>query len=321
MNKQTSWRVLAGLALLAAALVAPLDAQAGRGRGRLNGVVVDESGIPVAGIVVRLEFEKGGLKDETTTNAKGEWSFMGLGTGGATLTADREGYIPAMSQLRVSQLDRNPPVKLVLRVDPEKRARIKDEASLQELDRGTLLYNERKFDEALQVFQKFLADNPSVFQIHFNIGDCLREMNEYDKAAAEYNLALTAAREKADIVMQAKALASLGTLFLRQDKFKEAQDFFKQSIDLNPKDEILAYNVAEICFGNNKTDEALQYYGLAARIKPQWGDPHVKLGYVWLNKGDIAKAVESFNEFLRLDPQSDQAPAIQALVDSLKKAK
>ncbi len=35
---------------------------------------------------VRLEFEKDGLKDETATNSKGEWSFIGLGTGNVNLS-------------------------------------------------------------------------------------------------------------------------------------------------------------------------------------------------------------------------------------------
>lgn len=321
MKRKLSWMHMAGLVVLVASLALPAFAQAGRGKGRLKGVVVDDAGNPLADVRVRMEFEKDGLKDETITNKKGEWNFIGLGTGGVTLYASATGYLDAMTQVRVQQLEPNPPVTLTLRVDREKKARLKDETSLQALDQGTALFNERKFAEALAVFEKFAAENPTVFQIHFNIGDCHRESGDFDKAAAEYNLALAAARDAADTIMQAKGLSALGELFLRQDKFKEAQELFKQSIALSPKDEVLAYNVAEICFANNKSDEALQYYQLAAQIKPDWSEPHVKVGYVWLNKGDIAKAIDSFNMFLKLAPQSDQAPAIQALVDSLNKAK
>jgi tetratricopeptide (TPR) repeat protein len=321
MKRTLIAHMLGAFIAMSAMLIAPLYAQAGHGRGRLSGQVVDPQGKPIANAVVRLEFQGGGLKDQTTTDSNGAFGFIGLGTGGANIFASAEGYLDAQTQVQIQQLNRNQPVKLVLAVDIEKKARVKNEATLELLEQGNKLFADGKFAEALQVFQQFTADNPEVYQIHFNIGNCFREINEPDKAAEQYKLALDGAKAKADTLLQAKAFASLGELSLRREKMNEAQEYFKQSIALNPQDEILAYNVAEICFGNGKTDEALQYYQLATQIKPDWGEPHMKLGYAWLNKGDIAKAVASFETFLRLDPQSSQAAAIQALLDSLKKTK
>jgi tetratricopeptide (TPR) repeat protein len=295
--------------------------QAGRGRGRLTGLVVDEKGDPIANAKVKLEFEKGGLKDETISGAKGEWSFISLGTGNVILTASAEGYLDNNAQAYVQQLEKNPPVKLTLREDKEKKARVRDESSMQELEIGNQMYSERKFDEALQIFQKFAELNPNVFQIYFNIGDVYREKGEFDKAAEQYALAQAQAKEKADVVMQAKALASFGEICLRQEKFKEAQEFFTQSIALNPKDELLAYNVAEIFFGRNQIDEAIKNYQLAIQIKPEWSEPYLKVGYAYLNKGDMAKAVASLNEFLKRDPESPQAPVVKSLIESLTKTK
>jgi tetratricopeptide (TPR) repeat protein len=121
--------------------------------------------------------------------------------------------------------------------------------------------------------------------------------------------------------MQAKALASFGEICLRQEKLKEAQEFFTQSIALNPKDEILAYNVAEIFFGQNQIDEAIKNYQLAIQIKPEWSEPYLKIGYAYLNKGNMTKAIESLNEFLKRDPESPQAPVVKSLIESLTKTK
>ena len=296
-------------------------AQAGRGKGRLTGFVLNEKGEAIAKAVVKLEFEKGGLKDETVSGAKGEWSFISLGTGNVTLTASADGYLDNNAQAYVQQLEKNPPVKIVLREDKEKKVRVLNEASMQELEQGNLLYNERKFDEALEFFNKFAELNPNVYQIYFNIGDVYREKGEFDKANEQYAIAQAKAKEKADVILQAKALASFGEICLRQEKYKEAQDFFTQSIALNPKDEILAYNVAEIFFGRNQTDKAIEYYQLAIQIKPEWSEPYLKMGYAYLNKGDMAKAVEQLKEFLKHDPESPQAPVVQSLIDSLSNAK
>ena len=296
-------------------------AQAGRGKARLYGAVVDEKGNPVPRAVVSIEYEKGGLKAKTDCDKNGEWSFVGLGRGNFRVTASAEGFLDSITVVYVQQLEKNPPVKIILREDKEKKARVKDEASLLELEKGNQLFAERKFEEALEIFQKFAELNPNVYQIYFNIGDVFREKGEYDKANEQYAIAQAKAKEKADVVMQAKALASFGEVCLRQEKFKEAQEFFTQSIALNPKDEILAYNVAEIFFGRNQIDEAIKNYQLAIQIKPEWSEPYLKMGYAYLNKGDMAKAVESLNEFLKHDPESPQAPVIKSLIESLTKTK
>ena len=316
MNKKL-WAVLACVFVMTSLGFA----QAGRGKGRLTGSVVDEKGQPVLAAQVKIEFEKGGLKDTTTVNKKGEWGFIGLGTGQCIVTATADGYLDTSEVVHVQQLDKNKFVALVLKEDKEKKIRLHDAAALEEIDKGNQLFSERKFDEALAVYQNFATNNPNVYQIYFNIGDVYREKGEFAKANEQYVIAQGKAKEKADVVMQAKALASLGEVCLRQEKLKEAQEYFTQSIALNPKDELLAYNVAEIFFGRSQTDKAIEYYKLAIQIKPEWSEPYLKMGYAYLNKGDMKLAIESLNEFLKRDPESPQAPVVKGLIESLTKAK
>lgn len=296
-------------------------AQAGRGKGRLGGIVVDEKGAPVVVAKVTIEFEKGGLKGETTVNAKGEWGFLGLGSGQCIVTAIADGFLDTIVNVTVQQLTTNKSLTLVLKEDKEKKIRLQDQEALLELDKGNQFYTERKFDEALQIFQTFAAGNPNVYQIYFNIGDVFREKGEFEKANEQYTIGLEKAKEKVDILMQAKALASFGEVCLRQDKLKEAQEFFTQSIALNPKDEILAYNVAEIFFGRNQVDKAIEYYKLATQIKPDWSEPYLKMGYAYLNKGDMKLAVNSFNDFLKFNTDPAQAEVVKGLIATLTKAK
>jgi len=315
---------LAGLAmalLLLAFVQFSLHAQAGMGRGRLNGVVVDETGKPVANATVSLEYENAGKKLEVITDRNGEWAFIGLGTGRANLMVVADGYLVTTDQLSISQLNRNPQVKVVLKEDKEKKARLKDEASVTLLDQGNNLFTQRKYADALTVFSQFAQNNPEIYQIYFNIGDCYREMQDYDTAIKQYEIAMEKAQLKADTVMQAKGYASIGEIFLRRNDFKSAQGYFKQSLDLNPKDEILAYNVAEIFFNNQKVEDAITYYTLATTIKPDWGTPYLKLGYAYLNKAEYPKALENFTKFLEVDPNSDQVQVVQSIVDYLKKMK
>jgi len=63
-------------------------AQAGRGKGRLGGVVIDEAKKPVPSAKVVLQFmQDRSIQKETTTDKKGEWAFLGLGSGNWRITA------------------------------------------------------------------------------------------------------------------------------------------------------------------------------------------------------------------------------------------
>ena len=58
---------------------------------------------------------------------------------------------------------------------------------------------------------------------------------------------------------------------------------------------------------------------LAIQIKSDWSEPYLKLGYVFLNKGDNAKAIENFEMFLKLEPDSERSTNVKNIINNLKK--
>jgi len=119
--------------------------------------------------------------------------------------------------------------------------------------------------------------------------------------------------------MEARALAGIGVCYLKQDNLEEAKKVFKQSIEAAPEDEVLAYNVGEICFSNQQIDEAARYFELASQIKPDWPDPYLKLGYVYLNKGNMEKAVEHLEHFIKLEGDTERSARVQDIIKTIKK--
>ena len=299
--------------------------QAGRGKARIGGVVVDEYGNFIKSAKIVIQFLKNEqLKRETTANKKGEWAILGLGTGMWRVTASAEGFIPTYADVYVRQLARNPKISLTLKKIEKKESDkliIKDEAAINLLEKANQLFNEEKYDEAITLLEQFLEQNPDAYQTYLSIGDCYREKGEFDKAIEEYNRALEQAKMD-DLMgkeMTAKSLASIGECFLKKEDFETAQNYFKQSVDSYPENEILAYNVGEIYFSNQKIDEAIHYFELATQIKSDWSDPYLKLGYVYLNKADNVKAIENFEKFLELEPESDRSATVKNIIYYLKK--
>lgn len=298
-------------------------AQAGRGRARIGGVVEDEEGnsIESAKIAIHL-LENEEVKRETTTDKKGKWSIIGLGTGGWRVTASADGYYTAYVDIYIRQLEKMAKITLTLKkIEQSDKPTIENEASLNLIEKANQLYEERKYNEALVSFEQFLEKNPDAYQVHLSIGDCYREKEELDKAIEEYNRVLEQAKND-DLMgkkMAAKALAGIGECYMRKEDFEEAQNFFKQSIENYPGNEILAYNVGEIYFSNQKIDEAIHYFELAIQIRPEWSDPYLKLGYAYLNKADNVKAIENFEKFLKLEPDSERSLSVKNIIDYLKK--
>ncbi len=313
-----------GLLVLASLVVAGLGfAQAGRGIGRLGGVVLDLDGKPMENVKLTLVFSQNDkMKFEQITGKKGDWSFLGLGTGNWDLTAVAPGFMPQTKALYVSQLGVNPKVTVTMQKIPKAGSGIvADETTFALLEKGNQLFKEAKFDEALVQFQQFLEKNPNLYQIQLSIGDCYREKGEFDKAIENYNKVLELSKSDPTLgkEMSAKAQAGIGNCYLKQGKLPEAQNFFKQSIENSPKDEVLAYNVGEIYFSNHGYDDAIRYFEMATQIRPEWPDPYIKLGYVHLNKAENDKAAESFEKFLKLEPEGERAAQVRNILNAIRK--
>ncbi|MCX7974140.1 MAG: tetratricopeptide repeat protein [Candidatus Aminicenantes bacterium] len=298
--------------------------QAGRGKGRLNGTVLDDEGKPISGAKVIIQFTREkGIQWETTTNKKGEWAFLGLGSGLWLITASAEGYLPAFKEVNVSQIEANPKVTLSLkRITPISGSEV-DKESIKLLDQASALFNERKYDDAIAVLNEFLAKNPEFYPALINLAECYREKGEYGRAIDYYQQAIEESKknERWTKEVTAKALSGIGECFLRQGNLDQAQKYFKQAVDFSPDNEMVAYNVGEIYFSNQKLEEAIQYFSLAVKIKPDWSLPYYKLGLVYLNKNEYELAKENFKKFLSLEPESDQAATVKNILEYLEKIK
>jgi tetratricopeptide (TPR) repeat protein len=318
-------KVLSKLAVGAAILFVTaglIIGQAGRGVARMGGSVVDKDDKPIQGAKVSIVFKQpGGSTFETTTDKKGDWAFMGVGTGNWDITVNAKGYLPVIQGAYISQLSKNPKIVVKLEKQATGSGVVQDETTFQTLEEGNAFFKDGKYDTALMMYEEFLSKNPGAYQVLLNIGDCHREKGEYDKAVENYNKLIEQAGTDSAMgkTMGAKGLAAIGLCFLKQGKLPESQDYFKRSIEMAPQDENLPYNVAEICFSSGQVDDAIRYFDMASQIKPDWPDPYLRVAYAYLNKGDSAKAAESLEKFIKLEPGTERTAQAKAVLDAIKK--
>jgi len=323
MNKHILFRISI-LCLAAAIITVPALAQAGHGTARLGGVVVDKDGKPVPSATITAVLTSStasGVTFETVSDNKGEWGFLGLGTGNWSITASAKGYLPVSVPCYVRQLERNPKVTIKVEKEPVGSGIVRDEKTFELLEQGNQFFKDEKYDTALAMYEEFLAKNPGAYQVLLNIGDCYREKGGFDKAIENYNKLIEQSKSDATMgkTLGAKGLAAIGLCYLKQNKIAESQDYFKKSIEMAPQDENLPYNVAEIYFSNQQIDDAIHYYEMANQIKPEWPDPYLRLAYAYLNKGDMAKAAENLEKFIKLEPETERAAQAKNILATIKK--
>jgi predicted negative regulator of RcsB-dependent stress response len=315
--------VLMALALAAAG---PSAGQDNIGRGRITGTVADEAGQPLVGARITVQIVGGTTKIEGVSDKKGRFAVAGMGTGRWRVTATLQGYVDAFVEMTVSQVRPNPPVGLTLKRTGGPAGFQADPESLAVIDRANALEAEGRVDEAVALFEGFLAKYPGVYQVRANLGGARLKKGDLDGAEADFKSVLDqsggdAGAPAQDKATAARALNGLGEVALKRQDLEAAVGRFSEALALSPEDEGAAYNVGEILFSNQKTDEAIRYFELAVKIRKDWPKPYHKLGFVYLNKGDYAKALENFKTFVALDPGNPEVPNVKNVMEAIEKMK
>jgi tetratricopeptide (TPR) repeat protein len=159
--------ILLGISLLLTTMfISPQDYT---GSARLMGYVYDEQGKPIEGVTVKLFslFADSGF--DLTTDKDGKWVAAGIRGGGWNVDFEVPGYMPKKISVKVTSTRRNPPIEIRLK---KARGLVISEGLKDVLKRGDVLYDDGKYQEAIQVYEEILERYPNAYIINTNIGNC-----------------------------------------------------------------------------------------------------------------------------------------------------
>lgn len=317
-----------GLALFAAAvLTVPLFGQAGAGKGRLTGTVVDEEGRPVEAARIVLKFIKSQIARswtpawreesavfETETGEQGKWTYQGLAGGIWEIQASKDGYHPSSRQVLIRQLSANPHVTLSL----EKLRGGVYSIAAGLLEKANELYALGKYDEAVTAYRSYLEQDPGTVMVMLSLGQCLEESGKPDEAFAVFQsvVDLTSA-DPLDREVAALALAGLGDCEFKKGHREAAVEHWKKAIETSPSNESAAANLGEVLFSLGRDDEAVSYFRKAIEIAPTRQDIRFGLVNVYLHQGKFDQARTELNRIIKLDPLSPSATRAREILGDL----
>lgn len=307
-----TWVSTVGFGLVSAAF-----SQDWAGRGRLNGVVTDETGQPIAGAVVQLRSPKdpqAGPPD-LKTDKKGKWSYLGLVGGNWSIRITAEGFVPSEGVAYVNEFQPNPLVAIKLRkleaVAPAANPKVLE--AQQAVERGDALLRERKPGDARREFESALEALDSANQRIVRRRIAITYMLEgQDEKAVEILKAVS--QEDPQDLDTLRLLVDRLTVLGRETEAQEYAQRLPAGTQLDPS---TVLNQGINLYNSGKLEEALAKFEQVVQARPNWADAYYYRGMALLGLHQLERAKADLSKSLELDPEGPNAQLCRDLLKSL----
>ena len=164
---------------------------------------------------------------------------------------------------------------------------------------GNTLRELGRLEEAESSYNQSIALNPDLSVGYGNLGNALREMGRLDEAESRYRQAIAL---KPDY---AQAHCNLGATLQELGKLDEAEASCKQAIALEPDLAEAYVNLGKAQREMRRLEEAEASYTHAIELKPDLAVAHSNLGITLFEKGENARALNSFQKSHDLKRRQD----------------
>ena len=281
-----------------------------KGQGKIKGVVTDQVGNPVEGVKIKMYSQRAASGFEVTSDADGKWRAFYIRGGPYDIELEKTGYMPKKLNLTISEYNANPDVEFVL---DKIEGMVLTEDVMKELETGNALYEQEKFEEAINAYQAIVEKFPDAYIVFRNIGNCYFLLEDYERAEEFYLKILE--KEPDDH----EAMLSIGNTYANRGQNDKALEWYNKINFENISDPLVLFNIGSNFYTQGQHQEALKYYRKAVELKPDFLDALYQLGLVNLTLGNNQEAIQVFTEYLKYDDESGRADQVRNFIEFLKK--
>lgn len=276
--------------------------------GAVKGYVKDASTgetIPKAKIV--MVFSKSdSVRYTLVTDKKGYYYKSGLTPGYYKCTVEKEGFLPTQVTVRA---------RLASTVQHDFELQVFEVDTVAEAakagQKGMKLFNEAKWEDAVEEFSKGISENPSNPTLYFFRGLSQENNGKEEEALADYQKSVEL---KPDFILP---YSRSGKIYARQQNHEKARELYAKAFELGDKDITTLYNYGVVLINLGQSAEAKTIFEKLLEIDESYPDAYYHLGLITIGQGDAEKAKELLQKFLELDPEHPNAPLTQKILESL----
>ena len=170
----------------------------------------------------------------------------------------------------------------------------------------------KEFESVIILAEEMIKISPLDDKILASVALCHQHLQNYEKAVAFYNKALTINPNYGD------SWANLGSALKMQGRSGKAIAAYSKALVINPDNAAVHNNMGVALQDLNKLDEAIEAFDKALQLKPDYPEAYNNIGISLRDQGKAEKAIEAFCKALHIKP--DYADAHRNL-SSIKKYK
>jgi Tfp pilus assembly protein PilF len=267
----------------------------------VKGVVKSADGKLIQGAKITLISKKDGQTHKLTTDRKGRWRKSRIRPGTWIVEVRAEGYTGKSITVQVYPFRENIPIIAILPPTQESF-----------LNRGDELYQQKKYIEALQEYQRVLTENPEFYLTYERIGLCYSKLDDPDNAIKAFKSML--AKEP----QSRETLINLSVVYFQKGEVEEGMKYLSQLDEKSLKDPGLFYGIGILLFKKRKIDMAIDYFNRCIALDPNHVDGYYQLALAYLNKANMQEAKKYLEKVIELAPDSEKAAIAKKTLESIK---
>jgi tetratricopeptide (TPR) repeat protein len=158
-------------------------------------------------------------------------------------------------------------------------------------------------DDVVRVLKRSGAENEHRLAYEAYLKGCRLDEDEstYDAAEEAYRRAI-----ELDPTL-ANALTNLGNLMFKRERMPEAEELYLRALKLDAEQPEAHYNLGFLLFERREVTAAVESFERALASDPSFADAHFNLAMALSDLGRHAEARAHWEQYLKLDPESQWA--------------
>ncbi len=197
-----------------------------------------------------------------------------------------------------------PPSVAIPRLQAKLKANPNDQQAMTELAGQFLGIN--RPDYAVTLTQRLLQMGDKTAQVYLIDGYALAQLGRLDQAISDLEQAANLDPSNESV------LGQLTELYVRANRFTDAERIANRSIVLNKGDEPSLLMLGGVLAAEQKFDPARVEFEKAAKLAPKDSQPIFRIAQTYAAQNNIPMAIQTIERALALDPQDVQALLFRA---------
>lgn len=310
-------------------------AQRTGGGGRPSGGVIDvqvryANGAPgPRGLHIRLEAAEGGPAGDCETVDGGKCQFNLASSGVYMVRMSERGFKEVIVRVELigmsrgyATLELKPIPGEVRRENPGQESgdpvSVLDlsipENARQEFEKGQDALKENKLDDGVAHLRKAIKLYDAFSQAYALLGTAYLGQRDWKDA----EVALRKANELDPKFPD--AYLELGAVFNQTKEYPKAETALLKGLELKPEAAGGHYELAKTYWAQGRWQDAAPHARQAVAGMPDLAPAHALLGNVMLRESNAQGALHEYQEYLRLDPNGTMAPNVRQMIEKIQKA-